>query len=254
MAKDKAKIKWLTDETYNLSERMAKRAVKLFKNIPEGLSALAIARVVRNPKSTVPNKYLPEWLMKLDLEDYDDSWNDWTIDEQSAIEERLLNGIDHDTVQDVFSVPENIMGTLRRRATKNTLELIDERDSYFNADDIPDGVTRKRANMRWKEFSLKVNLTNPVNATMIRSLIMTEINLRRVEREMLDCEPVAMRDLQVVCKELTTQFSKLSEDIASLERQQDIRPIEETFDAVISRHNDIKKDWRDISKIGRAHV
>jgi hypothetical protein len=239
--------KWGSEEAYNLSERMAKRARLLYSNPPKGLSEHGILQCVRNPKATMAGKYVPAWFKNLDLTGYKDAWNDWMVDELSAIEERLINGIDYDILQDVFSVPEQIMGTLRRKVTKQTYDVIDERKGFFSTEEIPDGITRREANKRWNEFSEKINLSNPINQTMIRSLINTEIQMKRLEFEMMTANPQQIRELQVSYDSFNKLFSKLAEDIASLERQQDIRPVNETFDAILARHDEIKQDWRDIS-------
>lgn len=239
--------KWGSEEAYNLSERMAKRARLMYANPPKGLSEYGILQCVRNPKATMAGKYVPAWFRDLDLSGYSDSWNDWMVDELSAIEERLINGIDYDILQDVFGVPEQIMGTLRRKVTKQTYDVIDERKGFFSTEEIPDGITRREANKRWNEFSEKINLSNPINQTMIRSLINTEIQMKRLEFEMMTANPQQVRELQVPYDSFNKLFSKLAEDIASLERQQDIRPINETFDAILVRHSEIRQDWRDIS-------
>ena len=245
--KEAGEPKWGSEDVYNLSERMARRARLVFSSPPKGLTEHSILQCVRNPKAVLSGKYVPAWFRDLDISDYDDSWNDWMVDELSAIEERLINGIDYDILQDTFGVPEKIMGTLRRKVTKQTYDVIDERVGYFSTEEIPDGITRREANKRWEEISEKINLSNPVNQTMIRSLIMTEIQMRRLEFEMLVAKPQQVRELQVSYDGFNKLFSKLAEDIATLERQQDIRPINETFDAILIRHSEIKRDWRDIS-------
>jgi len=254
---------------------MAKRGPKPgAKALPERL-ALRLLKLLEMEKRPIPIKDImkiglgresygrPNWFPTVArLKTYDDSWTDWTDSEKEVIMSKLTEGHSEYLIQRMFQVPEDIMneaiaevfgsGSVVQRAPlapgATPLKQVTfgrESGQVFGEDDLVLDTDRRFANDRWAEYGEKVDLTSPTNQTIVRGMILMELQLRRLELEMNDPN-TKTRDAAIKAySDLSTNYSKRASDVALLEKQFKKAPKEETLDAVILRTDDIRDNWRD---------
>lgn len=230
---------------YRIARRL-KCALNDYKNVPVSMRQIVMVGLGTSGKSN----YLPGWLKTLDVSDYDDNWNDWQPDEVEFLRKRIAAGYEPESIQIVFNVPERRMNNILAEMPVTTVapQVADlEPDEGFTEDDIPDEAMRQYANSRWLEYASDLDLTLPTNRQTVRTLIVTEIQMRRVERRMLqpDVPAKEMATDRSEYKTLVTMYSSAAEDVSQLERQREHREQVQTFSGMIEHAQKVRQTWKE---------
>jgi len=237
-------VRWGTKQTKGLTYRMACRMRVLLDNIKD--SPLAPLRVITVGLDTKgKNNYIPVWMKRLDVSTYDDTWDDWQPGEIDIIRQRLRAGHDPDDIMAIFRPPSHVFDNIRRFGGISDSVKMDGTSDEFDAKEISDEELRQYANQEWRNYSTRVDLSQPTNRSAIRSLIILDIQLRRMDKRMLDPN-IKVGDLSKLHSDymnLRKMYSDAAEDVAQLERQRENRDIAYTFSQLIERTHDIRRQW-----------
>jgi hypothetical protein len=146
----------------------------------------------------------------------------------------------------VYDVSEAVMTQVMWIVTPELVPTKDNiADACFTDYDIPNVVDRNYANALWNKYKQRIDLGSPTNNVIVKSLILLEIMIRNVERELyLAVSPQQIDDLRKIYEGLHEQYATAAENVAQLEKQF-AKPSEESFDAVVKRAHDLRKDWVD---------
>lgn len=232
---------------YGLSLRMVSCIKRLMNRNENSIPKIDLYRVLRNSTSVKSIKPMPKWYTKIDVNMFEERWLDWTSSEIDALKKRIANGFSIELLDQIFSIPDHVkesLGFISRKIEEKPSDL-DEFTEY----DIEDSNLRQLANKRWQEYANRINMNNPVNKTTVRSMIVLEIQMKRIERTMLNrkMSSAEMYELQQLYDSVSKRYSAAAEDVAQLERQQGVKPDVNGLDEVVSRLREIRNDWKDYS-------
>lgn len=246
-------ITWGTEQTKYLSHRMALRVAYQFKIRPK----VYLIKELTEIGLCMAQSGRPTWMPKdVELKTYDNSWDDWTHAEIEALVDRIGAGKPVELIKGIFNVPDEVMQQALEMAGKAIDETgativyhpqldPDEEPAYFDQFDFPNRTDRDFCNSRWKKYSERIDSTQPQNETTVRAMIFCEAQMRQCEKDMNAKELRTRKAAVEMYSKLKADFSKGAADLALLERQYDIAPEEESFDAIIRRTHQIRPNWRD---------
>ena len=236
-------VRWGTKKTKGLTRRMACRIQMLL----EGDTHVAPLRIITvGLDSSGRNNYVPVWIRNLDLSTYDDNWDDWQPGEIEVIRHRIRKGHDPDDVEAIFRPTAILMENVKRFISESIAPVVASVSDEFTAKEIPDDDTRDEANQEWRTYASRVDVSLPTNRSAVRSLIILDIQMRRLDKRMADPN-IKISDLTSLHKDysnLRKMYSEAAEDVAQLERQRENRDIAYTFSQLIERVHDIRRDWQ----------
>ncbi|MEM4177825.1 MAG: hypothetical protein QXS29_09710 [Nitrososphaeria archaeon] len=208
---------------------------------------IELYRVLRNSPMIKSIKPLPKWYAKIDVNMFEERWLDWTSGEIDALKKRLEKGFTIELLDEIFGIPNHIKELLGLIPVKVVDEAI--ASDEFTEHDIEDPSLRQLANNRWREYAGRINMNNPVNRTTVRSMIVLEIQMKKIERVMLNRKMSSeeMHNLQQIYESISKRYSAAAEDVAQLERQHGVKPEVNGFEDVVKRLREIRNDWKDYS-------
>lgn len=240
-----SEVRWGTKVTRKLTMRMACRVKLLLDNINEsGLAKFRVLNVALARKSSSNSIYVPQWLEELDIDTYDDTWRDWQPGEIQVMRDRLRAGYDPEDIQAVFRPPERLFENVQV-ASGASITGQEGAVEEFSEKEIGDDELREYANQEWRNYASRVDLSQPTNRSAVRSLIILDIQLRRLDERMLNPN-IKVGDLTKLHKDysnLRQMYSDAAEDVAQLERQRENRDIAYTFSQLIERTREISRQW-----------
>ena len=264
-------IEWGSPETAGLSERMAYRLAQFMKaNSNPHLAnrdRVPLMLLIQAGLGERTNK-CPAW-MPVDLDGYDDDWKRWTRDEMETLRNRLRANISRKVLYKVFNVPEHVAEEVEQSEFGYVMETVDVgapveeyrllhnvsdtplleseefNDGVFTMLDIKDTDERRFANRRYLEYAVSVDVTKPANQTLIKVVVINELQLQKTTRDLNDTDAAVRKAAMAALPNLHTQFSRAAESLALLEKQFKTEPEQESLDAVIIRTHDIRLDWYD---------
>lgn len=237
-------IRWGTKQTKGLTMRMACRVRLLLDNINDTpLAPLRLLRVSLNTSGQ--NNYVPVWIKNLDLSSYDDTWTDWQPGEIEIIRQRLKQGHDPDDIEAIFRPPARVFDNIKRYGASDAAVRMDSTADEFSQKEISNDERRQYANQEWRNYAARVDLALPTNRSAVRSLIILDIQLRRLDEKMLNPN-IKVGDLSKLHSDysnLRKMYSDAAEDVSQLERQRENREIAYTFSELIERTHDMRRQW-----------
>ena len=267
----KSGIAWGTPETAGLSQRMAYRLAYFMEHnknprlkAKDRIPLMAVIHVGLGEKTNKCPGWLPE-----DLTGYDDEWDDWTRDELNTLQSRLRIDLPRDVLYKVFSVAAYVGEGIEERefgkskpridvdapieeyrllhtvADTPLLESEEFNEGVFSILDIVDTDNRRFANRRYLEYSENIDCTKPANQTLIKVLVIHEVEIQKATRELSSLDDKVRKAAQSALTKLHTDFSRAAESLALLEKQFKTEPEQENLDEIIQRTHDIRPGWWD---------
>jgi hypothetical protein len=240
-------VRWGTKKTRGLTRRMACRIKMLLDGqMPTLLAPLRILTVGLDTGGR--NNYVPVWVKNLDLSTYDDSWDDWQPGEIEIIRQRIRKGHDPDDIEAIFRPPPKLFDNVKRYIQETIAPVLATVSDEFSVSEIHDDETRNTANQEWRTYASRVDVSLPTNRSAVRSLIILDIQMRRLDKRMADPN-IKVGDLTKLhsdYKNLRQMYSEAAEDVAQLERQRENRDIAYTFSQLIERTHDVRREWQQI--------
>jgi predicted RNase H-like HicB family nuclease len=190
----------------------------------------------------------------------------WTIPEKKFIIALVKDGIELDTIKKCFGITaqfvtnlekikpfmeENRGGFVPVMETEDGDEAqipVSNNDEEFDVYSISDTIMRKYANTQMAIYKAKVDFSNPVNVSTVRSMIVLQIRLRTLERQLAnpDLSDAKLDEVRKSYETLRTTYSKASNDVAMLESQKEMIREGETFDDVLLHIKEALREWRDV--------
>jgi hypothetical protein len=134
-----------------------------------------------------------------------------------------------------------VIRAVQEKAAKKEIEIADE----FSEVDIEEDEVRERANTEWREFCQNLDMSQPTNRQTVRMLIIMGVQLRRLEKRMLDKtitsddQASLLRTYDLVAK----RYSEAAEDVSQLERQREDRNFVHTLSQAVERTREVRRDW-----------
>lgn len=269
-------IAWGTDETAGLSERMAHRWALFMKenNDPKLLREQKIPPIeaVCAGLGEHTNER-PSWVHKdSELQAFLDNWHDWTDDELATLLDRLKSDVPREILYKVFRVGVDVRKVLDKKAFGTAIarkmanrddrvfeieeelpiqavvfhESAEFDDGAFSIIDIKNTDDRRFANRRYLEYSEGVDNSKPQNQTLIRILVIHEVELQKTTRQLNSDDDAERKSAMSALLKLHSEFSKAAESLALLEKQFKTEPKQENLDDIIKRTQDIRLDWYDM--------
>jgi len=135
-----------------------------------------------------------------------------------------------------------------KRETPDGAEELSNNDEIFDSYFCPDPSTRAYANSQMAIYKEKVDFNNPVNVSTVRTLIVLQIKLRDLERQLVNPQlsDNKLDQIRRSYEALRTTYSFAAKDVAMLESQKEMIREGENFDDVLSHVKDALREWRDI--------
>ena len=237
-------VRWGSKKTKGLTYRMACR----IKCLLDGTTATTLAplRILTvGLDSSGRNNYIPIWIKELDISAYDDTWSDWQPGELEIMRQRLRKGHDPDDIDAIFRPPAKLFENVKRSIGDRVAPVLATVSDEFTTKEIPDDDTRDIANQEWRTYAARVDVSLPTNRSAVRSLIVLDIQMRRLDTKMADPH-IKISDLNSLHSDymnLRKMYSQAAEDVAQLESQRENRDIAYTFSQLIERTHDIRREW-----------
>ena len=191
----------------------------------------------------------------------------WTVPEKKHIINLVKDGIPLDIIKKCFGVNEQFVTELekikpfmeeKRSGFVPVVESEDgdeepqippsNNDEEFDIYSISDPVMRNYANSQMAIYKAKVDFSNPVNVSTVRSMIILQIRLRKLEQQLVnpDLSDAKLDEVRRSYETLRTTYSKASNDVAMLESQKEMIREGETFDDVLLHIKEALREWRDV--------
>ena len=274
-------VKWGTDATNGLSQRMALRLAQRQTKTQPGRSYDGKKRSVKDMLTVglgVYNFDRPEWWPDLKkATHYSDDWEDWTDAELETLKQRLQVGADPEMLYWVFKVPEFIQAHLNAKLDGIELSGIAlarlERDASeslstkepkapkvsefpvgleqydtgeFTPEDTPDLNMRRYCNQKFAEYGVTVDLDKPANAMTVKMMIVYQVQFQKIQKRLNGTDKKASATALNEAAKIRDGYSKCAADVALLEKQYKMEPDSESLDSIILLTHDIRKNWREM--------
>lgn len=241
---------WVPNRYRGLSRRLACRLYLYCKDLPDpDITYAQVLDVVFGAgKGANKVKNPPMWWKNLgaELRHYNPYWTDWTTEEKQYLITKLLEGFDPALLKKCLSVPDSLM----RACIEESMEVnymaheraISGADALMGKfeEEVPVDVDDDLS-----EYADRVNLSNPVSRATVATLVLLERKIAELCKKLL--VTTDLRELAQLAQTFATlreQYSSAAEDVAQLEKQQEIRKEGETLDDVIKRAKEVLPDWR----------
>lgn len=191
----------------------------------------------------------------------------WTVPERKFIINLVKDGIQLDIIKKCFGVNNQFLTDLEKikpfmeekksgfvpvvepeEGDEETQIPVSNNDEEFDVYSIADPVMRNYANSQMAIYKAKVDFSNPVNVSTVRSMIVLQIRLRTLERQLAnpDLSDAKLDEVRKSYETLRATYSKASNDVAMLESQKEMVIEGETFDDVLLHIKEALREWRDV--------
>ena len=244
---------WLQAKRQGMTKRIACRLYLFCKQPPSGIKiqdVMEIAFGIGQGMNKIKNP--PAWWKQMDAElpDYDPHWIDWNSDEKKFVVGRLISGMDRGKVKSCLSIPD----TIYQECIRDSMVMLSNKQDDLSQE--PKTVWAKKdseeeldyesfINEKLAEYGERISLKNPVNKATVISMILLETKIEEIGRKLLNTTDI--KDIASLAQTFATlreQYSNSAEDVAQLEKQQDIKKEGETFDDAMEHITNLLPEWR----------